>query len=231
MTSRQAAALETALKILDRPMDRFLDYGLWLTANELADSWIAEVTAGRLASSARSIEFVLKAIEPAKATVLLAKVLADRPLTSDGQGPWIELIGQAGGSAELQMLFEKAVTGGFNTPAAARALNALGEASRLRGAKPTGDLRSIGTLFEHADASVQAAAVRLAGKWKVLELGERIRQLAVDVRATSDIRVAALDALIAFRGPETIKALTAITDDVKESSDRRKQAAPRVIGD
>ena len=102
-------------------MDRFLDYGLWLTANELADSWIAEVTAGKLVSSARSIEFVLKAIEPAQATVLLAKVLAAPP-PHFRRARTVDRVDRPSRriAHELQMLFEKAVTGGFNTPATVR---------------------------------------------------------------------------------------------------------------
>lgn len=223
--SGRAAALEAALKVLEKPTDRFLDYGLWLTANDLADSWITEVASGNLHPSTRSVEFVLKAIEPAKATVVLAKLLADRPLTSDGQGPWIELIGQSGGSAELQLLFDKVVTGGLDAPAAVRALHALAEAARLHGAKPTGDLRPLGKLFDHADASVKTAAIRLGGRWKVRELGDRVRQLAADVQGPIDVRTASLDALLDYGGSETCKVLTAITDDPNESAEFRKQAA------
>src|SRR5204863_6177517 len=39
---------DTALRVLDKPMDRFLDYALWLTVNELADPLLAAVEAGTL---------------------------------------------------------------------------------------------------------------------------------------------------------------------------------------
>ncbi|HEX8202857.1 MAG TPA: PVC-type heme-binding CxxCH protein, partial [Isosphaeraceae bacterium] len=41
-------AAEIALRALDRPTDRFLDYALWLTARELAPTWLPAVQAGRL---------------------------------------------------------------------------------------------------------------------------------------------------------------------------------------
>ena len=37
---------EIALRALDRPVDPFLDYALWLTARQLQSSWLPEVQAG-----------------------------------------------------------------------------------------------------------------------------------------------------------------------------------------
>ena len=36
-----------ALQALDQPIDTFLEYGLWLTARQLAPFWLPEVQAGR----------------------------------------------------------------------------------------------------------------------------------------------------------------------------------------
>src|SRR6266851_7435442 len=38
-----AKSAELALTALDKPMDSFLEYALWLTINDLADAWIATV--------------------------------------------------------------------------------------------------------------------------------------------------------------------------------------------
>src|SRR6266704_3559032 len=38
-----AKSAELALTVLDKPMDSFLDYALWLTINDLADPWIATI--------------------------------------------------------------------------------------------------------------------------------------------------------------------------------------------
>ena len=43
---RSAKSAELALTVLDKPMDPFLDYALWLTINDLADQWIAAVKSG-----------------------------------------------------------------------------------------------------------------------------------------------------------------------------------------
>ena len=43
----QARAAEIALVALDRPMDKFLDYGLWLTCRELEPYWMAALQEGK----------------------------------------------------------------------------------------------------------------------------------------------------------------------------------------
>src|SRR5205823_9114974 len=61
-----AKSAELALSVLDKPMDPFLDYGLWLTMNDLVDPWIAAVRFGawRIEGREKQLEFGLKAIEP-----------------------------------------------------------------------------------------------------------------------------------------------------------------------
>ena len=42
-----ARAAEVAMRALDKPVDRFLDYALWLTARDLQPYWLPEVVAGK----------------------------------------------------------------------------------------------------------------------------------------------------------------------------------------
>src|SRR5690606_11165252 len=139
--------------ILERPMDPFLDYALWLTINELATPWLEAVRSGawEIAGRERQLEFGLRAVEPALAGEALGEVLAQRPLPRDGSGPWIELIGTAGGPAELGRLLELVVAGNFEPPAAARALDVLAEAARLREVRPDAHPAAFATLFSNAE--------------------------------------------------------------------------------
>src|SRR5437016_9494986 len=99
-----AKSAELALTVLDKPMDPFLDYALWLTINDLADPWIAAIKSGdwKVEGREKQLEFGLKAIEPEKASLVLGQLLGDQPLSPEGKGPWIELIGRAGSPKELQ---------------------------------------------------------------------------------------------------------------------------------
>ena len=114
-----ARAAEIALGVLDQPMDPTLDYALWLTINQLSDPWIAALESGawKTEGRERQLEFALKAIQPAQASRVLSRLLESRPIDAAGTGPWIEVIGQAGGPAELRTLLG-AVTSNRLQPAA-----------------------------------------------------------------------------------------------------------------
>ena len=117
-----ARSAELALGVLDQTMDPTLDYALWLTINELSEPWIAALESGTWKSEGREkqLAFALKAIRPEQASRVLGRVIGGR-LPRDGSGPWIELIGQAGGPAELGALLRQTAAGGFDDAATARA--------------------------------------------------------------------------------------------------------------
>ena len=55
-------SIEVAMKALDRPMDKFLDYALWLTARETQPRWLpALLQAGKLdfGGDAKKLTFAL----------------------------------------------------------------------------------------------------------------------------------------------------------------------------
>ena len=192
---------DRALSVLDKPMDRFLDYGLWLTINELSEVWIDAVQKGEWKHEGRGnqLEFALKSIRPEQAQQVLAKLLPAK-LPREGAGPWIQLIGQSGGPVELKKLFDQTVAGSLEPGAAAQALNALGEAARLRKQRPGGSLDGVQKLFNHGNVGVAAAAVRLAGTWKQGKFIGPLLQIARDGKAKPPVRQAAFDGLRSIGG-------------------------------
>lgn len=164
----ESAAL--ALSVLEKPMDPTLEYGLWLTINDLADPFIAALKNGSWTPDGKEqhLEFALKSIPADRAGEVLSQILASRPLDPSGSGPWIELIGGAGSLAQLKALFQQTVAGGFGPEATVRALVALGEAARLRKAVPSGELSALSAFYSEKNRPepVRLAALRLAGQWK-----------------------------------------------------------------
>ncbi|MFM8335460.1 MAG: PVC-type heme-binding CxxCH protein, partial [Opitutaceae bacterium] len=157
-----ARAAELALSALDHPMDPYLDYAVWLTVNELAGPWLDAVKSGawRIAGREKQLEFGLKAVEPALAGGAVAQLVSRQGIPADGSGPWIELIGSAGGAAELRRLLDLVTCGTLKGASAVRALAALTEAARLRDAKPPVDPAALGVLFDSSDAAIRRAAVQ-----------------------------------------------------------------------
>jgi putative heme-binding domain-containing protein len=165
-------AAELVLGAVDRPMDPFLDYALWLSINDLAQPWIDAVKAGRwkIEGREKQLEFALSSIQPELAATVLNQLLGNKPLPRDGSGPWIDLVGKAGRAAELQAMFQQVLDGGFEPAGAAKALAALAEAGRLRAIKPGGDLSQVQKLLADPRDDVRLSAVQLAGLWKVASL-------------------------------------------------------------
>ncbi|HKS37374.1 MAG TPA: HEAT repeat domain-containing protein, partial [Verrucomicrobiae bacterium] len=223
-----AKSAELALSVLDKPMDATLDYALWLTINDLAEPWIAAVQSGEWKAEGREkqLEIGLKAVKPEQASRVLGQILSTRPLTRDGKGPWIEIIGSAGTAKELRQLFDQILNGGFDDSASARALKALAEASRLRKTKPDGSTVEAGQLLDHASEPVRLEALKLAGEWK--NLGPHFPKLARIAGApdsSSGLRGAAFDALRAVGGKGAVDSLVALTAPDRDAAIRRQAAA------
>jgi putative heme-binding domain-containing protein len=208
-------AAETILTVLNHSMDPFLDYATWLAVNELDAVFLAALHDGQwspnTAAKEKQLEFVLQAIEPAKAGDYLARQLAKAPLPRDGAGPWIELVGKAGGRAELAKLYEQAVLDGFDPDTTRRALTALAEAQRLRNTRPIGKLDGIQKFVSHEDIGVRVAAATLAGAWRQGALIGSLMKLAGDPKSTDPLRNAAFASLREIGGGGAAKGLESLT--------------------
>jgi putative heme-binding domain-containing protein len=224
--SSESRAAEMALRVLNLPMDRFLDYALWLTLNDLAEPWIAALKSGQweIKGREKQLEFALKAIEPALASTILSDLLAQNPIPRDGSGPWIELIGQAGGANELRLLWEQILKGGFDDAGAERAANSLAEAMRLRKMRPAGDLAGTGQLLGSGKAPLQAAAARLAGSWKQGQFIGQLLKLAEDVKTPAPVRDAAFDGLREIGGKGVTDGLARIAGQCQDDGIHRQAA-------
>ncbi|MFO0809783.1 MAG: PVC-type heme-binding CxxCH protein [Gemmataceae bacterium] len=226
-TNNAVTSLDAALRALDQPMDRFLDYALWLTANELATPWLAKLDGGEIDVKARgkAAEFVLSAVEPARATKALGALLAKNPIPADGSGPWIDLVAAAGGPGELRKLLDQSLANGFDTTTTPRVLRALLHASRARRTNPAGDLTAIARYLDVADEPTRVAALQLVGRWAIRNAAAKVRGLAADRSAAVPLRLAALDAMRDMRAPNLGDAMATIANDAGEPPTIRRQAA------
>ena len=196
--SKTSEAARVALQAVNHPRDRFIDFALATTMDELTDPFMAALDAGQWKADTpqkeKQLEFVVSNIQPSRSAAYLATYLAENEIAKDGNGPWIELIGTAGGPTELAKLLSQASEGGFHNSATVRALQSLASAQRLRKQRPTGNVGSVAKLFDSDDESVRLAAIRLAGTWK---LGGQVKPLAMKAQqgGSGDVRGAAIEAL------------------------------------
>ena len=121
--------------------DSQYEFAAWLSINDLADVWTEAVLAGKwkIEGREKQLEFALDALDAARSGPVIAALLKERPITRDGAGPWIELIGKGGGKAELAQLYTHVAKGELEPPALARALNALAARAKKDGDPVAGE--------------------------------------------------------------------------------------------
>jgi putative heme-binding domain-containing protein len=221
---------EWALDTMNKGTDPFLDYALWLTMNDLAKPWLDGVRSGAWNSGGREnqLAFALKAIEPELAGPVLDELLRRQPLSGDGRGPWIELIGQTGSAAAVQQLYDAILDRAFTPAATRRAWTALIAAS-ARHVQPATQTEKLADLFDSSDEETRTDVARLAGGWKAAACISNLCSLAVGPAVKSAERKVAIDSLRKIGGAEVIATLQLWTGREK-SMELRQPAVLALAG-
>jgi putative heme-binding domain-containing protein len=225
----QSAAL--ALGVLDQPMDRTLDYALWLTTRELEPVWMPEFRTGKqsFGGDPRKLAFALNAVGTADAVKpVLAMIESGSVPAENVHGLWM-LLARVGGAAELAKVVERAGAG--NVPAAQRVelVRAAEEAARLRrvGRPPqTGFLKAV---LADSDPAVVAAAARLTGLWKDAGYRADVERLAAAPTSPPAVRAAAADG-VALYGDAKAKATLGDLAATGQTSDVKRAAVVALAG-
>lgn len=200
-----ARAVELALQVLDRPMDRFLDYGLWLTVRELEPAWLPPVQKGELDFSGRvhHLTFALQAVGTSEAVRPLVQLLKAGKVPPGREEDVLTLIASLGGPSELTLAFDLVTREAVPPGRRASLLQALAQAARQRKLRPDGDLTRLAPLLSSDDEAVHIAAARLAGLWQVESLRPRLRADAGAATTSDAVRRAALEGLALLGGAES----------------------------
>ncbi len=203
----RAAAI--ALRALDRPMDKFLDYALWLTVRDLEAFWLPALREGKFDTEgdSRRLIFALEAVGSPGVVVPLVEALRSGQVPPADEARVQTLIATLGGPPELAMILDLAVAPSTPEPRKAALLEALGQAARRRKAAPSGDLARVAPLLDSPDASTQAAASRAVGLWKLAPLRPRLEAIAGDPKTPADGRGAALEGLAGLGAADALATL------------------------
>lgn len=205
---RDASATDAAFQALSKPLDRFLDYALWLNARESGDKWLSAVLDGKLSLQGRdtALGFVLANL-PRRGGVEGIRKLMPKPLPRDGSGPWIDLAVKLGdhemGSAIQAQLLEKS----FDSAGAPLALKALEKLVLEKNFKPSASAEPLRSYFSDTNPETVAAACRVAGALRAPELMPSLVAAAADPKASQTVRLAAFDGLSRYTIPEAKAAL------------------------
>ncbi|MDB6054057.1 MAG: hypothetical protein JWN25_1580 [Verrucomicrobiales bacterium] len=216
-------AAEAVLSALDQPMDPFLDYAMWLSINELAEPWLQSLQSGHWKPEGRGkqLEFALKSIEPAMAEKVLSGLVAKMTPEQLISGSWIELIGLAGSTADLERLSALLLKREVKSPALeSRILNAFVEASRLRNIKLSGSPLDLLNHSKTADIEGQLTAIRLMGTYKAKESVPILEQMAQsgDVAIQKGIVDSLRSIASPAAGDSLVKLGSSITVEIRQTA-------------
>lgn len=219
-----AKSAEIALRALDRPMDKFLDYALFLTARELESQWMPAVQSGALdfGGNPKHLVFALQAAGSRLGVQPLAKLLKEGKVARDREEQALTMLAALGGPAELDLVLDRTLAKqGANPAQQAVLLAALGQAARQRNARPTGDLARVEVLLSNENGPVRAAAARAVGAWKVESLRPKLLDLARAEKTDEELRQAAFDGLLLLGGPNMRTTLETLADKEKTPAVRK----------
>lgn len=218
----QPQSMVIACKALDRPRDKFIDYALWLAANQLKDQWLPAVQSRQAGEwdNADHLMFALEAVKAPQAVDRLVEQLKSGKIPPESRASAIDMIASIRGNTG--QIFDLAIGPDVKDPETKLLLLSTLQRAAVILPRPDGDLTRLSSLFADRDETVRAAALRLAGTWKLEAVRPRLEQIAEASDSPPAIRLAAMDALAAMGGTKSIELLQKLSDATSSPAVRRE---------
>jgi putative heme-binding domain-containing protein len=212
---------ELALRALEKPMDRYLEYGLWLTLRELEPVWLRALQAGKfIPGDSRQLLFALQSGDSrAVLKPLVELVRSGKAGTSETSA--LAFIATLGSPQELALLLDRIADSSRPGGERTRLLEALEQATRQRNVRPAGDLARLLSLLKEENEELQATAARVAGLWQLEAARPQLMELARADKTSDAVRQAAVGGLAALGGKSSIQALEKLIDEPGSKVRRR----------
>lgn len=153
----------------------------------------------------------------------LLKLLQSGRLPMERQSQVVEMVVNRGEPDDLAYVFQQVLKDdGFSPTLRRQAIGWLADAAKVRKVKPSGDLSEINNLLAsevaRRDPALIAAAIELAGLWKLTAVRPQLQALALDAQSPSDLRQAALKGLVSLGDDDskrTIRELATTENSVQ----------------
>lgn len=197
-------AAQAALEALDKPVDKVLDYALWLTIRELTPHWLPALQAGTLdfRGDVKKIAFALEAAGTTEAVQPLRTLVQSPSLSQERkQDLWV-LIARLGSAADVLAALEEIRRPDAPPSYRERVLQALETTARQRRIRPMPlPQEQLKSLLAAEDPGTRRAVTKLIGLWKVEALRPQLQDLAKS--STGEEFQAAVEALALLGGKPT----------------------------
>jgi len=219
-----------ALAALDRPLDRSLDYAVWLAARELESTWLPALEEGKPVFDGKPdrLAFALSAVGKKASLRPLVELVRTGKIAGPERRDALELIGSLGSPEELALVLDTAIEQSKSNAAdAAGLLDALSTGARRGRPAPPNSKRAAEALTS-SDARLLESAARLVGDWKVSEARDQLVRIVRDAAKTLSTRYSAALALGSL-GDRGNNALTELSVASSESSATRVSATAALV--
>ncbi len=223
----KAESARTALRVMDHPMDTFLEYALWNTMRALSPWWAPsfEADEGFLGEDMDQVVYALRVAADSTTVAALTRYYEAGSIPEPQVQEVLDVIGSRGAAGDLDALFDMALDG-VQRGAVGREehLAALLTAARDRQATPSAQLGRLADLIETGTVASRATALRLAGVWELVPLRPALVAVARDEQADETLRTAALEGLASLGGAESASMLEELTASLSPFSMRIEAA-------
>ena len=213
----KAEAAEASLAVLDSPMDKFIEYSLWLTLQELQESWLPAFSKGELTFGGKSdrMVYALKAAGTADVARKLGELVFEGKLPPSAmEGAYLHLA-SVGGPVELGIVATKAL-GMADAQAGNAILSALIESTKTRAIKAQIDPKVLMSSLESKSDPRQASAIRLLGLWKIISAQSALESIAKDEARDLSTRKAAFESIADLGSKSSIALFKGMIDAPSE---------------
>ncbi len=226
-----AEAARTALNVVEKPMDEFLDYALWQTMRELESKWVQRLKGEpEFFGSNRKTAYALKSVNNPEAMSQLMKLYKNKQVPQDYEKEVLGVFAKSASASDLGTLFEMITKGASSGGAiSGDQLGTLEVSFVKRGVKPEGNLQKITELIAYEDDAIAAPALRLSGLWKISGINEKIVSLIL--KGDKEIQKAGLQALASMKSEESGALLLSLTEPKQPVGLRLLAAAQLVPSD
>ena len=199
------AAANVALRALDYPVDRDLDYAIWLTARATQDEWLPAIQSGETVFDGNidRMTFALSAVRNRRAIKPLVNLIRQGIIQGSEREKATRTIAAMGNAQELGLLLNL-------TRDEVKLLPAIADGAATNQEVPE-DTAPLVDLLEHEHAEIREAAIRLSGHWIIDAAKPRLLRILSGADFSSRDRFLAADALARLGEFATLEQL-AVTD-------------------
>lgn len=209
----QAADIAMRVKNTEGALDKNLEYALWTTLRDLKAQWLPLVESDELTFTKNydHLLYALNAIDSGEAVEPLLNLYTGDVLNDEQHRLALnDLVKHADAVAMGKVLAFILAGDADQASILEPQLNHLINAAKRRGITPDTDLSGLGTLINGDHAGLRKAGIRAAGEWKLETFRPTLTTLAQSSDTQAGIRIAAINALAALGGEESVTVLDAL---------------------